>query len=171
VLKHGKDDDDENFGTHDERNRSASGEVLDESSDDFDARFWSSDGDRLALCLGWRSPQGGSAEETPTATVARDNDVEGMMDGAAQEFQDLKELGPDHQVQAIQYHHDTFHVTTADGQSADFFEANLRFKIDSRATGPRRGKPVILPAGMQGDRALVFFASPSEISAVIKHLA
>jgi cytochrome c len=84
-------------------------------------------------------------------------------------FEDLKKLGPDRQVQAIRYCHDTYNVTTADGESADFWEANLRFKTDSSGTGPLAGKPVIMPAGMRGDRASVFFAAPEEISAFIKH--
>lgn len=84
-------------------------------------------------------------------------------------FQDLKTLGADRQVQAIRYCHDTYHVTTADGKTADFWEANLRFKTDSSNTGPVAGKPVILPAGMMGDRASVFFAAPDEISTFIKH--
>lgn len=84
-------------------------------------------------------------------------------------FHDLKTLGAAHQVQAIRYCHDTYHVTTADGKTADFWEANLRFKTDSSDTGPVAGKPVILPAGMMGDRASVFFAAPDEISTFIKH--
>jgi cytochrome c len=84
-------------------------------------------------------------------------------------FQDLKKLGVDRQVQAIRYCRDTYHVTTADGQTTDFWEANLRFKTDSSDTGPLPGKPTLMPAGMMGDRASVFFASPEEISSVIKH--
>jgi cytochrome c len=84
-------------------------------------------------------------------------------------FQDLKKLGADRQVQAIRYCRDTYRVTTADGKTADFWEANLRFKTDASSTGPLAGKPVIMPAGMMGDRASVFFASPDEISAFIKH--
>ena len=83
-------------------------------------------------------------------------------------FQDLKKLGADRQVAAIGHCHDTYRVTTADGQIADFWEANLRFKTDSSETGPLAGKPVMLPAGMQGDRATVFFAAPGEISSFIK---
>lgn len=90
----------------------------------------------------------------------------GMMGGG---FEDLKKLGPDHQVRAIRYCRDTYHVTTADGQSSDFWEANLRFKTDSSDTGPLSGKPVIMPAGMMGDRASLFFATPEEMSAFIKH--
>lgn len=84
-------------------------------------------------------------------------------------FQDLKALGADHQVQAIRYCRDTYHVTMADGRTTDFWEANLRFKTDSSDTGPVAGKPVIQPAGMMGDRAAVFFAAPDEISTFIKH--
>jgi cytochrome c len=83
-------------------------------------------------------------------------------------FQDLKKLGPGHQVQAIRYCRDTYHVTTADGRTNDFWEVNLRFKTDSSETGPLAGKPAILPAGMQGDRASVFFASPDEIGPFIE---
>jgi cytochrome c len=84
-------------------------------------------------------------------------------------FEDLKKLGPDHQVQAIRYCHDTYHVTLADGQTEDFWETNLRFKTDSSDTGPLPGKPAIMRAGMQTDRASVFFAAPEEIGTFIKH--
>lgn len=57
---------------------------------------------------------------------------------------------------------------TADGQSAEFTEADLQFKVDSSPLGPRRGNPVILPAGHLGDRSWVFFAAPDEIGAFIK---
>jgi cytochrome c len=89
----------------------------------------------------------------------------GMMAGG---FEDLKKLGPDHQVQAIRYCRDTYHVTMANGQTTDFWEANLRFKTDSSDTGPQAGKPVLMRAGMMGDRASVFFAAPDEISTFIK---
>ncbi|HVB16784.1 MAG TPA: c-type cytochrome [Stellaceae bacterium] len=83
-------------------------------------------------------------------------------------FKDLKKLGPEHQVEAIRYCRDTYHVITADGRTADFWEANLRFKTDSSDTGPLPGKPVIMPAGMMGDRASVFFAAPDEFSTFVK---
>ena len=84
-------------------------------------------------------------------------------------FKDLKKLGPVRQVKAIGYCRDTYRVATADGRTAEFWEANLRFKTDSSETGPLPGKPVILPAGMMGDRASVFFAGPDEFSTFIKH--
>lgn len=92
-----------------------------------------------------------------------------MTGGTGAQFPDLKKLGPDHQVQAMQYCHDTYHVTTADGKSTDFWEANLRLKTDSSESGPVSGKPIIMPAGMMGDRASVFFTAPEEIGVFIKH--
>jgi cytochrome c len=83
-------------------------------------------------------------------------------------FEDLKKLGADHQIGAIGYCRDTYHVTTTDGRTTDYWESNLRFKTDSSDTGPLPGKPVIMPAGMMGDRASVFFAAPGEISEFIK---
>ena len=93
----------------------------------------------------------------------------GGMGGMTLQFEDLKKLGPEQQVQAIRYCRDTYHVTTADGETADFWEVNLRFKTDSADTGPLSGKPVIMGAGMTGDRATVFFAAPEEIGTFIKH--
>ena len=93
----------------------------------------------------------------------------GKAAAAGPQFTDLKKLGSDRQVQAIRYCHDTYQVTTVDGKSRDFWEANLRFKTDSSDTGPLSGKPIIVPAGMMGDRASVFFAAPEEIGAFIKH--
>jgi cytochrome c len=84
-------------------------------------------------------------------------------------FDDLKKLGPDQQVSAIRYCHAAYVVATADGQTHEFWEANLRFKTDSSDTGPLPGKPVMMPAGMAGDRASVFFTSPDEISTFVKH--
>jgi len=104
----------------------------------------------------------------PSAAAAGKSSREAMS-AASMGSQDLKKLGPDRQIQAIRYCHDTYQVTTADGQAADFWEANLRFKTDSSDTGPLPGKPAIMPSGMQGDRASVFFATPEEISTFIKH--
>jgi cytochrome c len=113
--------------------------------------------------------KGASAGQLPAATGGQSGGMQGMMGGATAPFEDLKKLGSDHEVQAIRYCHDTYHVMTADGQSSDFWEANLRFKTDSSDAGPLSGKPVIMPAGMMGDRASVFFAAPEEMSAFIKH--
>jgi cytochrome c len=94
----------------------------------------------------------------------------GMMGGmmAAPELADLKAIGPEGQVAAIRYCGDTYEVTTVAGQTIPFWEFNLRFKTDSSAKGPPKGRPALLPASMSGDRAFVIFAAPQEISALIK---
>jgi cytochrome c len=83
-------------------------------------------------------------------------------------FPDLKRVGPARQVRAIGYSDGIFRVTTRDGQTSDFWEQDLRLKIDSSSAGPHRGAPVILSAGTMGDRAWVLFAAPEEISTFIK---
>jgi cytochrome c len=94
----------------------------------------------------------------------------GMMGGmmAAPELADLKAIGPEGQVAAIRYCGDTYEVTTVAGQTIPFWEFNLRFKTDSSAKGPPKGRPALLPASMSGDRAFVIFAAPQEISAFIQ---
>ena len=90
----------------------------------------------------------------------------GMMGGP--ELADLKAIGPEGQVAAIRYCGDTYEVTTVAGQTVPFWEFNLRFKTDSSAKGPPKGRPALLPASMSGDRAFVIFAAPQEISAFIQ---
>jgi cytochrome c len=80
----------------------------------------------------------------------------------------LKNAPPQGQVASISHCGDTYTVTTADGKTDKVWEFNLRFKTDSSRLGPPPGKPVIVGAGMQGDRASVVFAAPSEISGFIK---
>ena len=58
-------------------------------------------------------------------------------------------------------------MSTADGKITRVWEFNLRFKTDSTRLGPRPGRPVMVGAGMQGDRASVVFATPAEISRFI----
>jgi hypothetical protein len=118
---------------------------------------------------GLRKMEGGGWRSHANAGQARG--ARDAKSGAPPQFQNLKEVGPERQVVTIHYHQDTYKVTTADGRNADFWQANLRFKIDSSTTGPLSGKPVILPTGMMGDLASVFFASPAEMSAPIKHQA
>jgi cytochrome c len=89
-----------------------------------------------------------------------------MMAGPARP--DLKALGPERRVKAIRYCGDGYHVTTEDGRTVPFWEFNVRFKTDSSPQGPAPGRPVLLPAGMQGDRASLVFASPQEISRTVE---
>ena len=83
-------------------------------------------------------------------------------------LRDLKMVGPEGQVTGIGHVGSTFEIRTADGQRTSFSEINLHFKIDSSAFGPPTGRPVILPGGMIGDRATVFFASAAEIGMLMK---
>lgn len=80
----------------------------------------------------------------------------------------LKTAGPNEQVSAIRHCKNTFFVTTADGKQRPFWGPNLRLKVDSSASGPQGGKPVLLPAGMQGDRASVVFPNVAAIGQSIE---
>jgi cytochrome c len=92
----------------------------------------------------------------------------GMMMNMQPAKEDLKKAPPQGQVTAIGHCGDTYTVKTADGKVNKVWEFNLRFKTDSSELGPQKGKPVIVGAGMQGDRASVVFAAPSEISTFIR---
>ena len=86
----------------------------------------------------------------------------------ATQLQDLKAARPEQQVVAIRHDGNKFEVATADGRSQVIRDIDLRIKIDTGDKGPVEGRPVILPGGMMGDRATLFFASPAEISALIQ---
>lgn len=88
----------------------------------------------------------------------------GMM---ARPMVDLKKADKSRQVAGIRYCRGTYHVTTEAGQTLPFWEFNIRFKTDSSKDGPPKGRPVLSPAGMMGDRAFIIFSSPEEISATI----
>jgi cytochrome c len=106
------------------------------------------------------------AEHQTTADASQGGGMMGGMGGG--DLPDLKTLGPEHQVTAIHYCGDTYAVATADGGNEPYWEMNLRFKTDGGDRGPRPGKPVIVGAGMMGDRASVIFAAPAEISSFIQ---
>jgi cytochrome c len=72
------------------------------------------------------------------------------------------------QVTAIRHCGDSYFITTADGVTTPFWEMNVRLKLDTRATGPAPGKPVIAGAGMQGDRVSVIFSSVEEIKRLVE---
>lgn len=73
----------------------------------------------------------------------------GMMGGACT-TQNLKKLSPDEKVQSIHYCADTYKVTTESGIERDFWERNLRFKIDSSQDDSTKGASAILGAGDDG---------------------
>jgi cytochrome c len=80
----------------------------------------------------------------------------------------IASVGPDQQVTAIRHCGDTYFVTTANGAETPYWELNVRLKTDTGTTGPKPGKPVLLPAGMQGDRVSIIFADPAEIGRVVE---
>ncbi len=70
-------------------------------------------------------------------------------------------------VTAIRHCGDSFFITSADGDEVPYWEKNVRLKIDSAETGPPPGVPVILGAGMRGDRVSVIFSSLAELQSQI----
>jgi cytochrome c len=81
---------------------------------------------------------------------------------------DLKAIAREYRVRAVRYCGDAYFVTTETGDIYPYWEFNLRLKTDGSALGPAQGSPVLLPAGMQGDRAYLVFAGPEDISARIE---
>ena len=81
---------------------------------------------------------------------------------------DLKQAPETSRVAAIRHCRDTYYLTNARGDTVPYWEFNLRFKTDSGPSGPAPGRPVLVGAGMQGDRAQVVFSSPGEISTFIR---
>ncbi|MGE0854282.1 MAG: cytochrome c family protein [Hyphomicrobiaceae bacterium] len=80
----------------------------------------------------------------------------------------LRDAGSDQQVTSIRHCHGTYFVTTADGKERPYWEMNVRFKTDTASTGPKPSHPVIVGAGMMGDRVSIVFADPAEIAATVK---
>jgi cytochrome c len=113
-----------------------------------------------------------TSEDDGPMSAATADEVGGLRSAKADsvsQFQNLKTVSSERQVVTIYHDRSTFEVMTADGRNAVFPDASLRIKIDSSDNGPPAGRPVILPGGMMGDRATVFFASPAEISDLIKY--
>lgn len=82
--------------------------------------------------------------------------------------QSLESVRPEERVTAIRHCQNSFFVDTADGTKHAFWALNLRLKVDTSATGPKGGKAVLIPAGMQGDRASIVFSDVSEIGKLIE---
>ena len=101
-----------------------------------------------------------AGREGPTGAAARAPE---MMDP------DLKVQPAARQVRAITVCGDTYRVSTEDGRTRIIWERNLRMQTDRSPRGPKPGTPVIMPAGMMGDRASVIFAAPDEIGSFIRY--
>ena len=70
-------------------------------------------------------------------------------------------------VTAIRHCGDGYFIATANGVETPHWEKNVRLKIDSQATGPTPGVPVIVGAGMRGDRFSVIFSSVDELKSFV----
>ena len=81
---------------------------------------------------------------------------------------DLKTVRPTNQVVSIRSLADGYLLTMASGGTAAISQYNLHFKTDSSSLGPVKGKPVLVSAGMQNDRAYVVFSDPAEIGRFIE---
>lgn len=80
----------------------------------------------------------------------------------------LADAPPDQQVKALTYCKGIYRVVTKDGSPLEYPEFKLRFKTDSGPDGPSPGTPVVIPAGMRGDRAFVVYSKPDEMAGFIK---
>ena len=76
----------------------------------------------------------------------------------------LKSQPASSQVRSVRHCGDGFFVTTRDGRETAYWEMNVRLKVDTRATGPAADIPVIVGAGMVGDRVSIVFSNIEEIS-------
>lgn len=81
---------------------------------------------------------------------------------------DLKHLPPEHQVEAVGYCEGKYRVRLKDGTAREFREYDLRLKTDSGPNGPRPASPVLIPAGMTGDRAFLVFSGLEDMQALLK---
>ena len=80
----------------------------------------------------------------------------------------LDDAPPEARVTKVRHCGDSFFITTGDGIETPIWEKNVRIKIDSAETGPPEGVPVVLGAGMRGDRISLIFGSIAEMQGVLQ---
>jgi len=80
----------------------------------------------------------------------------------------IRDAPPAARVTAIRHCGDSYFISTGDGRETPYWEKNIRLKIDSVETGPPPVVPVILQAGMGGDRFSVVFSSLADIASIIE---
>jgi cytochrome c len=80
----------------------------------------------------------------------------------------LREPPPAARIAAIRHCGDSYFIATEDGRETPYWEKNIRLKIDSVETGPPPGVPVILQAGMGGDRFSVVFSSLADLTSIVE---
>ena len=81
-------------------------------------------------------------------------------------MEDLRQAPPDRQVKAVGYCGGQYMIGFVDGSSRKFGERDVRFATDSSPLGPVAGRPVLVPSGRVGDRALVVFVG--EMTAMLR---
>jgi cytochrome c len=86
----------------------------------------------------------------------------------AQEVPNLKKAPDSRTVAKADFCHGAYQLHMRDGTEQRVMELNLRLKTDTGPRGPNPNAPVLLPAGMQGDRFSLVFSAPEEISAFVK---
>lgn len=80
----------------------------------------------------------------------------------------LRDAPPAARVAAIRHCGDSYFIKTEDGRERPYWEKNVRLKIDSVETGPPARVPVILQAGMGGDRFSVVFSSLADLTSIVE---
>jgi cytochrome c len=83
-------------------------------------------------------------------------------------MEDLKQTPTSRQITTVAYCRGEYAVGLADGSVKKFGERDLRFATDSSALGPPPGRAVLVPTGRVGDRALVVFVGPVEMTAAVR---
>jgi cytochrome c len=81
--------------------------------------------------------------------------------------EDVSAAGENQRVKEIRRCRDAYYITTVDGARFPFWETNVRIKIDTSPRGPQQGEPVLLRAGMVGDRVSVVFSSLSDLKELL----
>lgn len=79
----------------------------------------------------------------------------------------IRNSPPEARVTAIRHCDDSYFIATEDGRESPYWEKNIRLKIDSAETGPPPNVPVILRAGMRGDRFSVIFSSLADLKNLV----
>jgi cytochrome c len=80
----------------------------------------------------------------------------------------LHDPSPAQLVVSVRHCRNTFFLVTADGVERPIWETNLRLKVDTGPAGPMGERPILMPSGMQGDKASLIFSDPAQISRVIE---
>lgn len=75
----------------------------------------------------------------------------------------LRNVVADQIVKEIAYCRGEYRLTMGNGDTRRVPEINVRLKTDRTSYGPEAGKPVLLPAGMRGDRVQIIFNSLEDL--------